>query len=167
MEKYTWTRGEYTVTTDITGIDLDKTAKLLLQHSWNAAGRPIEMTKMAFEHSENFICLHKGEPVGYVRMVTDYVTVAYVTDVNVAADYQGRGLSRFIFECIMEHPTFSKMRRIILCSPDARGLYAKFGFVPVAEPQEWMERMTPYGEAYAHFANTHHELPVEIPQKEK
>ena len=150
MQKYTWKLDDrFSVTTDLDGIDLKKAASLIAEHDWTVAGRPVCMTVEAMKNSETFICLCDREPVGFLRLVTDYVTMAYVTDVNVSVDYQGKGLSRFMLECVFEkHPVFSKMRRVNLITPNAHGLYVKFGFRPISEPDEFMERLTPYDEAY-------------------
>ena len=153
MQTYTWIRGDFTVTTDPSGIDLKKAAALIARQDWCCKDRPLDLTVKAIQNSETFFCLagENREVVGFVRLITDYATAAYVTDVNIAPEYKGRGLSKFIFSCIMEHPVFCKLRRMLLCTPDAHGLYAKYDFKPVAHPEEFMERLIPYDEAYAHF----------------
>jgi len=152
MLKRSWSKNGYTVTEDLDGVDIDAVCALIAAQGWGCRNRPDEMNRTALAHSHNFVCLCGGRPVGLARMVTDYATMAYVTDVCVAPDHQGRGVARFLMECIVGNPPFGGMRRLTLCTPDARGLYAKFGFVPVARPEEWMERMRPYEEAYAYFA---------------
>lgn len=151
MKTYTWTKGEYTVTTDLSKVDLEKAALLMLEDGWSIHDRPADVTISAFENSVTFICLHGEEPVGCVRLVTDFTTVAYAADMIIKKDHRGKGLSKFVFQCIFEVPVFAKMRRINLQTPDAHGLYAKFGFKPVAHPEEMMERLSSYEEAYQSF----------------
>jgi len=151
MKTYTWTRGEYTVTTDLSKVDLEKAALLFRDDGWSIQDRPVDVTISAFKHSITFFCLHGEEPVATVRLVTDFTTVAYAADMIVKKEYRGRGLSKFVFECIFEVPVFKHMRRINLQTPDAHGLYARYGFNPVAHPEEMMERLCSYEEAYASF----------------
>jgi len=69
--------------------------------------------------------------LGFARVVTDLATFAYVGDVFVIEAYRGRGLSKWPWECMVEHPDLKDLRRWHLVTRDAQGLYAKFGF---AEP---------------------------------
>lgn len=151
MKTYTWTRGEYTVTTDLSNVDLEAAALLMREDNWSIHDRPVDVTISAFKNSVTFICLHGAKPVGCVRLVTDFTTVAYAADMIIKKEYRGLGLSKFVFECIFMCPVFDKLRRINLQTPDAHGLYAKFGFKLVAHPEEMMERLTPYQEAYQAF----------------
>lgn len=157
MQTYTWKFDErFSVTTDLTGVDLEEMAKLIDEHDWTVNTRPHEMTIEAIQNSLTFVVLERGKkPVGFVRLVTDYVTMAYVTDVNISRQYQGLGLSKFMFQCVFEHPAMAKIRRVNLITPNAHGLYAKFGFKPISEPQEFMERLTSYEEAYEDYRLRH------------
>ena len=150
---YTWQKDDrFSVTTDIYGIDLYKLAGLIKEHDWTVCDRPVDMTVEAIRNSETFICLDGRTPIGFMRMVTDYVTMAYVTDVNISSEYQGMGLSVFMLDCVFKkHPVFRKMRRVNLITPNASGLYAKYGFRPASHPEEYMERNTSYEEAYADY----------------
>ena len=102
MQTYTWKRGDFTVTTDPSGIDLKKAAALIARQDWCCKDRPLELTVKAIQNSETFFCLagENREVVGFVRLITDYATAAYVTDVNIAPEYKGRGLSKFIFPAL-------------------------------------------------------------------
>ena len=153
MQKYTWRLDErFRVTTDLSSIDLKKTAEIVAEQDWAVASRPTRMTMEAMRNSETFVCLDGDTPAGFFRLVTDYVTAAYVTDVNIANAYKGMGLSKFMLACAFEkHPVFRRLRRCMLITPNAHGLYAKFGFGPCAHPEENMERLVSYDEAYAAY----------------
>ncbi|MBQ9942344.1 MAG: GNAT family N-acetyltransferase [Christensenellaceae bacterium] len=151
MKTYTWTRGEYTVTTDLSKVDLEKAALLMREDDWTLHDRPVDVTISAFKHSITFIALYGDEPVATVRLITDFTTTAYAADMIVRKDHRGKGVSKFVFECVFDVPVFKNMRRINLQTPDAHGLYAKYGFNCVAHPEEMMERLTPYDVAYASF----------------
>jgi GNAT superfamily N-acetyltransferase len=77
--------------------------------------------------------------VGFARVISDFATIAYLGDVFVLEAYRGRGLSSWMMECIVRHPQLQGLRRWILLTRDAHGLYAKFGFTPVKSPGGYME----------------------------
>ena len=90
--------------------------------------------------------VYKGdEQVGFARVVTDLATFAYVADVFVVDAYRGRGLSKWLMECILDHPDLQDVRRWHLVTRDAHGLYAQFGFAE-PPPGKHMEkvRTNPY-----------------------
>ncbi|HEX8299759.1 MAG TPA: GNAT family N-acetyltransferase [Rubricoccaceae bacterium] len=85
----------------------------------------------------------KGEQVGYARVVTDRATFAYLADVYVLEAHRGRGLGRWLVEGVLAHPDLEGLRRWMLATRDAHGLYASFGFAPLAAPDRFMEQTQP------------------------
>jgi len=81
--------------------------------------------------------------VGFARVVSDFSTVAYLGDVFVLESHRGRGLSKRLMECIMQHPALQGLRRWILLTRDAHELYSQFGFTPVKSPESYMELHNP------------------------
>ena len=84
-----------------------------------------------------------GEQVGLVRVVTDYATYAWLCDVYVLEPHRGRGLSKAMMRAALSHPRLQTVRRFTLATRDAHGLYAQFGFTPVAKPENQMEKRNP------------------------
>ena len=78
-----------------------------------------------------------AQQVGYARVVSDLATVACLGDVFVLEAYRGRGLSKWMMECIMQHPQLQGLRRRILLTRDAHGPYGKFGFTPMKTPERY------------------------------
>jgi len=78
--------------------------------------------------------------VGFARVITDHATFAYLCDVYVIAGHQGRGLGRWLMECLHAHPRLLGLRRWSLATRDAHGLYARFGWTPLANTGRWMEK---------------------------
>lgn len=76
--------------------------------------------------------------VGFARVITDSATIAYLGDVFVLKDYRGRGLAKWLMECVVAHPALQGLRRWILVTADAHGLYRKYGFTPLALPERFM-----------------------------
>jgi len=73
----------------------------------------------------------------------DYATIAYLGDVFVLPEYRGKGLSRWLMECVVSHPDLQGLRRWILATSDAQGLYQQFGFTALKRPEIFMERHDP------------------------
>jgi GNAT superfamily N-acetyltransferase len=90
-----------------------------------------------------FALLEGDRPVGFARVITDLATIAYLADVFVLPEYRGRGLSKWLMECITSHPELRGLRRWLLATRDAHGLYEKFGFTPLKRPEVFMERHNP------------------------
>ena len=86
---------------------------------------------------------HEGRQIGFARAVTDRATVAYLADVYVLAPFRGHGLARWMVTALVEHPELAGLRRWMLITEDAQGLYEPLGFRRVARPEHCMERLTP------------------------
>lgn len=114
-----------------------------LTASYWAAGIPREVVDRSLEGSLNFAAYEAGAQVAFARVITDGATFGYLADVFVLESHRGRGISRLLMEEVMRHPDLAGVRRLLLITRDAHGLYAKFGFVPPARPQGWMERHRP------------------------
>ena len=110
-------------------------------------GIPRDVMERSIRNALPFGIYEGARLAGFARVVTDYATVAYVGDVFVLEPWRGRGLSRWLMECVLAHPELQGFRRWILLTRDAHGLYARAGFTPLASPERWMERWTP--DAYA------------------
>ncbi|MGE0431774.1 MAG: GNAT family N-acetyltransferase, partial [Planctomycetota bacterium] len=81
--------------------------------------------------------------IGFARVVTDRATFAYLADVFVLDEFRGRGLASWLVDVILAHPDLQGLRRFLLATRDAHGLYARHGFSPLAAPARWMERHDP------------------------
>jgi len=73
-------------------------------------------------------------------VVSDYATFAWLCDVYVLERHQGRGLGKWLLATVVSHPELQGLRRFMLATRDAHGLYAQYGFVPLVAPERWMER---------------------------
>lgn len=136
-------RGEFLLSTDPARLNLDVIHGFLTNCYW-AKGIPREVVARSIQHSLCFgVYDGSGVQVGFARVVSDFATVAYLGDVFVLESHRGRGLSKWLMECITGHPALQNLRRWILLTRDAHGLYAKFGFTPVKAPQRYMELHRP------------------------
>jgi GNAT superfamily N-acetyltransferase len=136
-------QGEFLISTDRSRLDINVIHGFLTNCYW-AKGIPQEIVARSIEHSLCFgIYDGGGAQAGFARIVSDYATVAYLGDVFVLESYRGRGLSKWMMECITQHPALQNLRRWILLTGDAHGLYSQFGFTPVEAPERYMELHRP------------------------
>jgi ribosomal protein S18 acetylase RimI-like enzyme len=135
-------RGEYVFSTDRRRLDLDAALRLLRATHW-AGQMSREVLARAVANSLSAGVYHSGTLVAFARVVTDLATYAYMTDVVVDSDFRGRGLGRWLIECLLEHPDLQELRRVALITRDAQGLYSRLGFGPLRPPLSYLERRKP------------------------
>src|SRR5277367_1432196 len=138
----TLTRNGYTLSTDPARLDLGVIHGFLTNSYW-AKGIPRDVVAHSIENSLCFGVYEGTKQVGFARVISDFATYAYIGDVFILESHRGRGLSQWMMECIMNHPELQNLRRWTLLTRDAHGLYAKFGFTPVAKPERYMELHNP------------------------
>ena len=135
-------RGEFLVSTDPARLDLDMIHGFLTNCYW-AKGIPREVVARSIEHSLCFGVYDSSAQVGFARVISDFATIAYVGDVFVLDTHRGRGLGKWLMESITRHSALQNLRRWILTTRDAHGLYSQVGFTPVKSPERFMELHRP------------------------
>ena len=133
---------DYEISLDPSRIDLAATHAFLSGSYW-AAGLPLATLRKAIDNSLCVAAFAGGEQVGFARVVSDRATFAYLADVYVLDPHRGRGLSRRLVAALVEHPELQGLRRLMLVTRDAHGLYEKFGFTALAHPSRVMELHRP------------------------
>jgi GNAT superfamily N-acetyltransferase len=137
------TSGEFTISTDKGRLDVDLIHRFLTEEAYWAANRTPQQTRTAIENSLCFGAYLEDRLVGFGRVVSDHATFAYAGDVFVLGEYRGRGLSKSIMQAMVSHPELQGLRRWILATRDAHGLYEQFEFSSLRHPERWMERTAP------------------------
>ena len=137
-----WQRGLFTISTYKNRIDVNA-VHTFLSHSYWAVGIDISTVQRAIDHSLCFGMYEGTTQIGFARVITDYTRFAYLADVFVLDAYQGQALGTWLIQVIMAYPELQDVWRWLLATRDAHGLYAKFGFSPLPEPDRWMTRMAP------------------------
>lgn len=133
------TKGAYLITTDLSLLDVAAVHRYLSEESYWAKGIPYDMVQRSFEASFVIGVVHGSEQVGFARLVTDYATFGYLADVYVLEAHRGHGLSKAMMQALMGLPWVKGLRRLMLATADAHGLYAQYGFVTPARPERLME----------------------------
>lgn len=150
MDKTEWVKDGYLLSTDTSKIDVE-TVHRFLSHSYWAENIPLEVVRKSIDNSLCFAIYHHQKLIGFARAITDYATFAYLADVFIVPAEIGKGLSKWMMETIMDHPSLQGLRRFILATKDAHGLYAQFGFTPFNKPERWMQKHDP--DVYKRKAN--------------
>jgi GNAT superfamily N-acetyltransferase len=139
---HSWAKGEFEISTDPARVDVSMVHEFLTNCYW-AKGIPEETVRRSIENSLCFGVYHGKPQVGFARVISDRATFAYLADVFILPPFRGRGLSRWLMECIVAHPDLQGLRRWMLATQDAHGLYAKYGFTAVKAAERWMELHRP------------------------
>ena len=142
-------RMEYVISTDPAWLDVDVIHRFLSKESYWARRVPREVVVRSLANSLCFGAYttegdsQSRRQVGFARIVTDCATFAYLADVFVLPDHRGKGLSKRLMEAAFAHPDLHNLRRWLLATADAHGLYRQFGFTSLSKPERLMERHDP------------------------
>ena len=134
----TYRRDPYSISTDPVLLDLQVIHSYLAQSYWSP-GIPFNVVEKSIRHSLCFGVYFEDEQVGFARVITDFTTFGYLADVFILKEHRGQGLGKWLVECVLDHPQLAGFRRWLLATKDAHGLYAQFGFRPLANPDRMME----------------------------
>lgn len=135
-------KGGFLVSSDKSKLDISAIHNFLTNCYW-ARGILLETVKKSIENSDCFGVYDSGKFVGFARVISDRATIGYLGDVFILESHRGKGLSKWLMECIMKYPGFKGFRRWILLTRDAHSLYKQFGFTEVARPDRYMEIINP------------------------
>ncbi|MGW2090732.1 GNAT family N-acetyltransferase [Promicromonospora sukumoe] len=132
----------YEFSTDPARIDAGRVHELVSRHTYWAKDRPREVMDAAIAGSRPYGVYRResGEQVGFARVVTDGATFAWLADVIVDPDLRGQGIGKLLVAGVVAELDQLGLRRTILATADAHGLYERFGWTPVTEEYKWMER---------------------------
>ena len=136
-------RGQFTISNDPLRLDMNAVYDFLSRSYW-AKTRPRERTDEAFANSLVFGIYEDRRQIGMARIITDFCIFAYLCDVFIHEDYRGHGLGKWLMQTMLEHPDLKHIRRWLLATEDAHGLYQQFGFERLVNVEKWMQRLRPF-----------------------
>ncbi len=136
---------QFLISTDPAKLDVPSIHAFVSRSYWDSEGIPKEIVERAIRGSMCFGVYDGQRQVGFARVVTDGATFAYLCDDYILESHRGRGLGKWLMECILNHPDLQGLHRWVVVTRDIR-LYKKVGFVPLKEPQTYLEIVNP--EAY-------------------
>ncbi|MEU0898489.1 GNAT family N-acetyltransferase [Streptomyces massasporeus] len=130
----------YEISTDPGRVDRARVHHWLSTDAYWALGRSREKQDRAIEGSLNF-CVHEtvsGEQVAYARVITDRATFGWLCDVYVDPSVRGKGVGSALVAAVRDEMRQYGVRRVLLATHDAHGVYAKLGFAQLERPEHWM-----------------------------
>jgi GNAT superfamily N-acetyltransferase len=139
MKPYEIRENELLISDDPALLDQALIHKFLSERSYWARGVAPETVKRSIEHSICFGMYQNGRQIGFARAVTDCATFAWLADVFIIEKKRGQGFGKKLLAAVQAHPELSGLQRFLLGTQDAHGLYAQFGFRPMAHPERFME----------------------------
>ena len=134
--------GPITVDLDPARLDLAVVHGFLAESYW-AKGIPLETVRRSIRNSLCFGLYEAENQIGFARVVSDRATFAYLADVFVLESHRGRGLGKLLMGAVVAHPDLQGLRRWMLATRDAHGLYAQYGFTPLPVPERFMQLHDP------------------------
>ncbi|WP_111639388.1 GNAT family N-acetyltransferase [Marinomonas shanghaiensis] len=133
----------YRISCDYEEMDFDVIHHYISNTYW-ANNIPKTTLKRALEHSLCFgVFSPEGKQIGFARMISDQATFAYLADVFIDEEHRGKGLSKWLMQTIHDYPALQGLRRILLVTRDAHGLYEQFGYSSLSHPSTLMQKWNP------------------------
>jgi len=136
------TKDNLTISTDPQRIDLEAVCGFMSRSYW-AQNRTCSTIERTLRNSLVFGEYEESCMVAMARIVTDYATFAWLCDVFVHENHRGRGIGKWLMESILTHPELQGLRRWLLVTRDAHGLYSQYGYSSLHDIERWMERFNP------------------------
>jgi GNAT superfamily N-acetyltransferase len=132
-------QGDFLISTDPARLDADFIHDFLSNCSYWAAGRPLDIVQRSLANSLCFGLYKQRQQIGFARAVTDRATFAWICDVFILETYRGQGLGRWLMDAVVAHPALRSVKRLLLATRDAHGLYSRQGFAPLGDSARFME----------------------------
>jgi N-acetylglutamate synthase-like GNAT family acetyltransferase len=132
MNNYTTLQNDFIISTQKSKLNISVIHKYLSTQSYWAKNISVAIVQNAIDGSLCFgVYTKENIQVGFARVITDYATFAYLADVFITENNRGIGLSKWLMYEIMNHPQLQGLRRWMLATKDAHGLYQQFGFIKI------------------------------------
>ncbi len=124
---------DYTISTNPALINVVAVHQYLSEESYWAKGISFSIVQKSINHSLCFGLYKQDVMVGFARLITDTATFAYLCDVFILPAHQGNGLGKWLIQTIQNYPELQGLRRWMLATKDAHGLYTQYGWEPLTE----------------------------------
>ena len=124
-------------------MDVTMIHRFLSEDSYWAKGISYALVEHSLTHSFCIGAFADGRQVGFGRVITDYYTFGWFADFLVLPEYQGKGIAKKMLSYILEQPWSKRLRRKMLNTSDAHGLYRQFQFTDLKNPSNILEISNP------------------------
>ncbi len=139
MQSISFTKDRFSISTDRSKLDISVIHGFLSKSYW-AEEIPKEIVQKAIDNSLCFGVYNAEKLVGFARVITDYATFGYLADVFIIDSERGKGLSKWLMECMLLHPQLQGLRNFCLMTQDAHSLYERYGFKNIPKPENFMAK---------------------------
>ena len=158
-QRFSTADGDFMISDSRDLLDFEKLQALLGQTYWTP-GIGMEQLRRQVDNSSLVFGLYEIDPdegseplfirgqVGFARVISDLTRFAYLSDVIITPELQRRGLGQRLVEVALVHPELQDVKRWVLMTDDAHGVYEKLGFTALGKPERWMEKKHPGGGAW-------------------
>jgi len=136
-------RGAFLLSFDRDRLQVDVVEDYIAGRSYWAQGRPREVIERSIQHSVCMGIYHQGTQVAFARLVTDQATFAWLCDVFVDESQRGLGLGKWLVDAACRYADAQGLKRTVLATRDAQGLYTQYGDFYSLDPQKWFSRDHP------------------------
>ena len=136
-------RHPFTISTDQARLDIEAIHAFLAEESGWALGREKAVVIRSIQHSLCFGLYEQDVQIGFARVISDYTTYAYLDDVYVLDIYRGKGLGKWLIECLLTHPALQSISRLGLTTIDKQNFYKTLGWTALKYPGRHMEKLSP------------------------
>jgi N-acetylglutamate synthase-like GNAT family acetyltransferase len=134
----------YTISSDPDRLDREWIHKVISTDTYWAMGRTRERSDLAIDHSLPFgLYDGNGRQLAFARLVTDHAYFGWLSDVYVDREVRGQGFSKRLVAHILEEAERMGLKRVLLATADAQGLYRQFGFDEIDDDYSWMYKVWP------------------------
>jgi GNAT superfamily N-acetyltransferase len=130
---YQQTKDDFLISTDPSLIQIDLIHQFLTTQSYWAEKIPLSTVAKAIKNSMCFGLYRNQQQIGFARVISDNATFAYLADVFILPSEQSKGLGKWLMQVIHQHPELQGLRRWLLTTKDAHGLYKQFGWQPITD----------------------------------
>jgi GNAT superfamily N-acetyltransferase len=137
-----WTKDDFSISTEKEKLDVAYIHGFLNLSYW-AEEIPFDVVQRSIQGSLCFGVYHNNQQIGFARIITDEATFAYLCDVFIDESFRGRGLSKWLMETVIAYPGLQGLRRFMLATRDAHGLYCQYGFTELTFTDRWMHKHRP------------------------
>jgi GNAT superfamily N-acetyltransferase len=136
---FTISEESFLISDDKALLNIKAVHQYLSEESYWSKDIPFRTVKDAIENSLCIGVYFKSKTIGFARIITDFATFAYLCDVYVLNEFRGKGISKQLMKFIMQHHKLKGLRRWMLMTKNAHGLYQQFGWYPLASAEKAME----------------------------
>lgn len=124
-------------------MDVQLIHRFLSEDSYWAKGIPYALVDHSLTNSFCTGAFADGKQIGFGRVITDYYTFGWFADFFVLPEFRGQGISKKMLSHILEQPWSKRLRRKMLNTSDAHGLYHQFQFRDLKTPGNILEIVNP------------------------